>query len=1086
MKTNYILKTFLLFLFLFTVNLLTSQNKYLSFHDGAGNFIDQSTVPKRDVINFVSDGSEITFNFEGAVVSELEAKGEVYQLLNIEGLIQTGDIGAPALPVRNEIIALPRGCDAKIMLLEVECNEFQNYNIHPVLEPAKDTEGSPEPEFKKDEAVYSKDAFFPENIIEIVSVAFSRSTPLNKIQIRPVQYNPVSKTLRVYTKISFRIEFVGGESSFDYIAQENTIHYTNLLKLNVINSENIPDGLSISEYSGKTDRNDYIIITHSQYESQANDLAIWKRQQGYSVEVVSQSNWTAAQVKNAIEERYNNWTPKPDYFLIIGDHNGNYAVPGEIHTVPGGSETFATDLYFACMDGTNDWHPDLSHGRISVSVPDEATTIVNKIIAYEQTPVNYNDFYENILNCAQYQDDDGNAYADRRFCHTSEEIRDYLQNEHSYFSERIYYTSTTADVTNLKYNNGYYSSGQLLPDELRNNSFNWNGGVNEIISAIDIGKFMVFHRDHGYAGGSGWAHPNFTTSNINSLNNGDRLPVIFSINCHTGEYQLSNCFAEKFLRENNKGAVGVIGAAYYSYSGYNDALSVGMIDAIWADPGIYPVLGNSGTGSNYTIGTENAIYSMGDIMNQGLYAMEQNFNGYSEYEKYQYELFHYFGDPTMKIWTSNPYNNIISANHSNEIICSENIYNITSSTPNSVATLLYNNELIGTAALDSNGDGTILYSIDEAGETVVLTITKHNCLPYSTELEIIGNCGFIPMMNTLDANYITDNSAELTGEIIHDGNESIFESGFVYSTDPDPIIGLSGVTKVETYPLISFGIYNINIEELQNNTIYYFKAYSVNNIGVAYGEQNYFDTQCEPVSIYPWVYDFEFAEDIQECWTQEYFTGDNIDWHIDTNGSYSGNSYIYYFDSDFEEDNTLLISPILDLSLLNSAELKYWYLIQESFVGQDELKTLFRSGPYNDWIELNHINEFNEDWNEVSLILPELSSQSQIAFDGYALHGNGIRIDLLSIDNESGLTDKTNNSIQIFPNPSNGIFYIKNFNNEETSELNIFTSKGQKIYYDILNSEVKKIDLSNLSSGVYHIQIISSYNVFYENLIIRK
>ncbi len=139
-----------------------------------------------------------------------------------------------------------------------------------------------------------------------------------KVQIRPVQFNPVTGVVRVYTKINYRIEYTGGFETFDYIGQENSLNYTNLLKLSIINSESIPNGIPMDRLVSNTknrygDKN-YIIITHSEYLTEANEIADWKRQLGYSVEVVSQSSWTANQVKTEIQTRYDNWTPKPDYF----------------------------------------------------------------------------------------------------------------------------------------------------------------------------------------------------------------------------------------------------------------------------------------------------------------------------------------------------------------------------------------------------------------------------------------------------------------------------------------------------------------------------------------------------------------------------------------------------------------------------------------------------------------------------------------------------------------------------------------------------------------------------------------------------
>jgi len=723
------------------ISLTFSQNKYLSFTEGIKDKVTkQNTLPNRIFANFNIAGVEIDYQFTGAYISEKQVKKTTYNYLHIEGFAKMRQVGAPALPVHNEIIAIPRGAKGKVVILNAEFREYSGYMIHPALEPARDTEGAPSPKFEKDPKIYSADEFFPENIVKITNTGISRGTPLVYAEIRPVQFNPVTGKIRVYTNIKYKIIPQGGENSFNYISDENSLHYTNMLKRQVINSESIPDGISLKNHNKSKDgEKNYIIITHSQYLTQANLLADWKRQLGYSVEVVSQASWTASQVKTEVHNRYSAWTPKPDYVVIIGDHTGSYAVPGEIHQDPNYNEDFATDLYVVCMDGGSDHIPDMARGRISVSSSSEATVVINKIINYEKTPTTNAGYYTDILNCAQYQDvedtEPEDGYSARRFCHTSEEIRDYLQNNYSYNSTRVYNTETSWDVTDLHYDNGYYSDGQLLPAELRNVSFNWSGSSSDITSAVNTGKFLVFHRDHGYTGGSGWHLPNYTTSTMTSLTNGDMLPVVFSMNCHTGEFQLDNCFAEKFVRMNNKGAVGVVAAAYYSYSGYNDALSEGMIDAIWSDPGLHPDFGSAGNGGSYTNGVGNDIYTMGDVVNQGLHAMVQNYYD----NTYTHELFHYFGDPAMKIWTTNPNNNAITATHDATVDVANTSFSISGSTAGATATFVYENELISETVFDGSGNGTLSYSISESGGTVILTISKHNCKPYTADLAVTGS-----------------------------------------------------------------------------------------------------------------------------------------------------------------------------------------------------------------------------------------------------------------------------------------------------------------------------------------------------------
>ena len=422
-------KTTLALLVLLFINNLNAQNQYLSFKDK--NLVkteSEISTPDRSVSLDKSNRVELHYSFPGAYVSETTINSEKFNFIHIDGFSKMKQVGAPALPSRNEIIAIPRGSEAQIEILNAEYIEFEGYMVHPALEPARDTEGAKSPDFILDSNVFSKNAWFPQSNVEIVKVNYSRGTPLLVVRINPIQFNPVTRKIRVCSDIQFSITPIGGESNFDYIGRENTVDYTNNLKKMVINSESIPIGTKITPSSYRESSNtpkNYIIITHSEYIDEANRLANWKRQLGYSVEVISRLAWTAEEVKTAVHDRYDAWTPRPDYLLIIGDHTGNYAVPGEIHQDPSDGDDFATDTYFVCMDGSSDHFPDMAKGRISVSSRAEATVVIDKIINYEKSPPTNNTFYENVLNCAQYEDTDYNdGYADTTICHKNEEIKD--------------------------------------------------------------------------------------------------------------------------------------------------------------------------------------------------------------------------------------------------------------------------------------------------------------------------------------------------------------------------------------------------------------------------------------------------------------------------------------------------------------------------------------------------------------------------------------------------------------------------------------------------------------------------------------
>ncbi|MFC2111520.1 C25 family cysteine peptidase, partial [Bacteroidota bacterium] len=687
-------------------------------------------TPNRIVTDNGSKSVILEYNFSKYKYNSVKINNSIYQYINVDGFSKMGEVGKPALPSHSDMIAVPDNATASIKVISAEFKEYSDFYIHPALEPALDTEGAPEPDFVIDQKTYSSNNFYPSTNVEIVETQKLRGTKIAIIQIRPVQFNPVTKKIRVYSSIKYEVEFKGSNKSFERIGLESSLHYTSFLKRNLLNYGSIPDGQSLTNLGANNSRKDYIILSTPYYSDAADSLAKWKQQLGYTVEVVERASWTANQIRDSIHIRYNNWFPKPDYFVILGDHGD---LPADEFMTGNPPTMYGSDLYFACMDGSVDYYPDMAYGRISVSSASQAISVVQKIINYERYPINDTNFYQNGLNCAQYQDDNTDGFADRRFTHTSEDIRDYLITK-GYNVQRVYYTGGA--VTPMYYNGGHYSpDSTLIPSVLlKSNGFQWNGGASQISNSINEGKFYVFHRDHGYVGGSGWAHPYYTKVSMNSLNNGNKLPVVFSVNCHTGEFTLNECFAEKFLRLSNGGAVGVFGASHASYSGYNDALSCGFVDAIWSSPGLTPTFGGGGV-NNPGNPANSDVYTMGDVLNHGFLRMRQTWDGSGNGHKHQHKLFHYFGDPAMKMWTSNPIP--IFANHPDTVIIGTTSIQISNSTcADALATLYYKDELIAKTQLN-NGTAILNFiPLTDTSETVTLTLSKHNYKPYISEIEI--------------------------------------------------------------------------------------------------------------------------------------------------------------------------------------------------------------------------------------------------------------------------------------------------------------------------------------------------------------
>ena len=601
-----------------------------------------------DIINFYYKSENelsISFNMQNLLQDRLTTEYGVFSTISIPQSGFIGNIGKPQLPVVTRLIAVPT-LDLSMNIVESQISLSSLVGkVYPAQTPQTDSETGGT-KFIIDEAFYQQDASYPGKLAEIVSEGKIRDISYIKIEFYPVQYNAKQGMATIYDEITIELSWdisepISVESDFDHSYFYNFYENVFLNWQGFLENTQIIEPIKESSNGFRGEGCDYLIITHPDFQSEINELANWKNSKGFMTKVVDTTiaGSTSTEIKQYIQDAYDNWDPRPSYLLLVGDNE----------FIPTSSSDTGTDLYYATVNGS-DYIPDIFHGRIPADTPEEAEIIVQKILTYEQTPPSLSSFYENFVVAAYFQDDEQDGYETRRFVRTSEELRDYLLTQ-NYDGERIYVTESYINPTH--YNNGYYGDGEPLPEELLRPNFPWDGEADDIINAIENGVFILNHRDHGFE--DGWGDPYFDTGHVDALTNGELLPVVFSINCLTGQYDNYECFAEKFLRKEGGGAVAVFAATRVSYSGYNDYLCRGFYDAQWPD-------------FDTDIGTDLPMYTLGELMNYGKVYMTQTWGDPWGYEDYTFELFHVFGDPTMEIWSAEPQDLNVTYTYTGDIL----------------------------------------------------------------------------------------------------------------------------------------------------------------------------------------------------------------------------------------------------------------------------------------------------------------------------------------------------------------------------------------------------------------------------------
>jgi PKD repeat protein len=723
------MKKNLLFLIVFLFAAFTLNAQTYSYSDCWGN-------TGFNLASSNTDRAEVVFSVPSFSLEDVNINGEMMKNVVMPGSFLFNDAGMPNLPGKGKYIAIPQGATPKLRIVSQQTETIHNVNIAPA--PVIPLDNDPNPMiFNKNMAVYSSNALYPANPVQISGVEKIRGVDVVMLGFSPFQYNPVTKDLIVYRDLRIQLTFEGGNGQFGDPAFRNR-WWEPILQDNILNFGSLPAVDFDKRFQGysKASRNDeceYIILipTGPEFAQWADSIKNFRNQQGILTKVFTTADAggnTVAAIETWINNAYNNWTIKPVACLILADYGTDDTknIISHLYPHPDAFPDFASDNKYADVD--NDEMPDIVFSRITANNATQLQVMVSKAINYERTPVTDPLFYDLPITALGWQ-------TERWFQLCSEIVGGYFRTVHDKHPRRInaIYQGTPGSVwstaTNTSTIVNYFGPNGLgyIPQQPSEMPCCWTGGTaSKINQAIDSGAFMLQHRDHGNY--TAWGEPAYNTGNIGQLNNIDKLTFVFSINCETGAYHRSSeCFGEKFHRHTkngqNAGALGLVCPSETSYSFVNDTYVWGMYDNMWPD--FMPAQGT-------TPPSRGAFPAFGHAA--GKYFLKQsNWPSTPSVKVVTYRLFHMFGDAFTRLYWEVPVD--LTVSHDTVINYGTLNFNITA-TDSSLISLTVDNEIIATA----EGDGAIPVVVPipllPVGTQVLVTVTKENCFRYSDLVEV--------------------------------------------------------------------------------------------------------------------------------------------------------------------------------------------------------------------------------------------------------------------------------------------------------------------------------------------------------------
>ena len=337
-----------------------------------------------------------------------------------------------------------------------------------------------------------------------------------------------------------------------------------------------------SDLLSTTQGADYIVIAHAMFQEAAQRLADWRAQPtggGHRTKVVStdevyntfgDGSVHPEAIKAFLTHAYHHWTPPaPTYVVLFGDGSFDFrGINTEVHPEPPErmgyipthyihTDSFgrtASDHWYATLSG-HDEFTDVYIGRISVEDIREADAVVDKIIAYEQRRPN-GAWRRRIISVA---DDEISNSGDFIFKKSLNEIA----KNHTLLGYQTVEVFLEDVIDEVEARPADFPN--LLPQRV---------AKNRIIDALSEGAVIAQYAGHG--GRVVWAHEAiFDNLSIDKLEETSHTPFMLVLSCYNGYFDEPGepSMAEKLLRKERGGIIGMLSATRLTYAGGNDALN---------------------------------------------------------------------------------------------------------------------------------------------------------------------------------------------------------------------------------------------------------------------------------------------------------------------------------------------------------------------------------------------------------------------------------------------------------------------------------------------------------------------------------
>jgi gingipain R len=596
--------------------------------------------------------------------------------------------GAPSLPIYAKSIIIPNKHNGVLKVLDVDFVEYKNIEIVPSKGPISRNQNPDDIQYVFGKE-YETNEMFPLQSANLNTPFIFRDYRGQAVQFNPFQYNAVSKTLTVCSRM--KVEIV-----FSEVAEPNLLSNQAMPSTQIVEEF---DGMyrnlflnyaskKATRYTPITQIGSLLIVCPNKYMSAILPFMKWKEMKGIKTYLVDADTIAGGVSEASITQlaQFYYTSKQIAYMQIVGD---NTDIPARNdNDSPASFFKGPSDMGYAYISN-GDHRPEFIVGRFSGESVADIQTQVKRTLDYEKNPNTTDNWKSTQIGIGSLQGPQQNDDNQIDYQHIHD-IVDSNKNQYNYLTNVEMYDGVPAQAgTDLA---GYPNATMLT-------------------TAINSGASLLNYCGHGYS--NGIVTCGFNINNVADIDNAEKLPFFFIVGCQPGNFINQTSFAEKCMRHGGATPKGTISAYMSTIDQWLDGPMESQDEFNAVMRGARPSNLKNRLG---------AMCVSGSLAMLDKYDISSDPFGGSE----MMDTWIFFGDPTVALF--NKFEGTLSVTNTAHVMEGETSLAVNCAVNDATIGLYYKGKYLSSAIV-SGGVANCQFPPITGEDTIFITATKQNYAP---------------------------------------------------------------------------------------------------------------------------------------------------------------------------------------------------------------------------------------------------------------------------------------------------------------------------------------------------------------------